>query len=230
MWNEPLRSSWSTVRPHVGIQQGTREGSLFARCHFLFKGSPKANALFFRISSWSGPRRGGVIILGLALHHIYSRLQVWSHSFLSWIHASFRDFLVDRHRSEHLQIDEHAAHSLLLKSCMRHLPDASIYRSMCSIVEEYSRDCWWKHYSHGNSIKEGSLDSILQAFKPNMGCLSFSASTPHTRLIYWWSIYGRVRSYCHRQVSKFFYLDGNSFNVCPFLVHIPKLHPSLLQI
>ena len=194
---------------------------------FYLKGHQRPTPYFLESLLGLGPEE--VALLFWDLHSIIY-IPDFKSDPIHFYHASFRDFLVDCRRSEHLQIDEHAAHSLLLKSCMRHLPDASIYRSMCSIVEEYSRDCWWKHYSRGNSIKEGSLDSILQAFKPNTGCLSFSASTPRTRLIYWWSIYGRVRSYCHHQVSKFFYLDGNSFNVCPFLVHIPKLHPSLLQI
>ena len=142
---------------------------------------------------------------------------------IRFYHASFRDFLVDPHRSEHLQIDEHAAHSLLLKSCMRHLPDAPTYRMMCSIVEEYSRDFWWKHYSRGNSIKKGSLDSLLQTFKPNPG--SFSASTSRTRLIYWWSIYGRVRRNFHRQVRNNCYLNGNPFIILPFCSAIPRTAP-----
>lgn len=176
------------------------------------------------LESFLGLSTEEVALLFWDLHSIIY-IPVFKSDPIRFYHASFRDFLVDRHRSEHLQIDEHAAHSLLLKSCMRHLPDASIYRAMRSTIEDYSRDFWWKHYSRGNSIKEGSLDSLLRTFKQNPDCLSFSASTPRTRLIYWWSIYGRVRSHCHGQVSNNFYLDGNPFRCLPFCSAIPKTAP-----
>ena len=124
---------------------------------------------------------------------------------IHFYHASFRDFLVDQHRSGDLHINEHAAHSLLLKSCMHLLSADPVPQQGSGGALTYSRTSWSIHYSRGNSIKPESLDSLLSTFIPS----EHLDSTALTKLAYWWSIYGQVRSDWHDQVSTQLFSDGS---------------------
>jgi len=125
---------------------------------------------------------------------------------IHFYHASFRDFLVDRHRSGDLHINEHVAHSLLLKSCMHLLSaDPALQRGSGGALI-YSSKSWSSHYSRGNAIKAESLDGLLKTFIP----LELFDSTVLTKLAYWWTTYGQVRSDWHDQVSTQFSLDGSN--------------------
>ena len=119
---------------------------------------------------------------------------------IHFYHASFRDYLVDHHRSKDLYIDEHSAQSLLLKSCMRQLCNATMSPAM-----GYSQKSWINHYRRGDSLKMGSLDTLLEHFKPS-GCQgsNIDHQTTIPDLLYWWSIYGPIRSKNYDHVSIYF--------------------------
>ena len=118
-------------------------------------------------------------------------------------HASFRDYLVDRHRSKDLHIDEYPVQSFLFKSCMQQLCNASNSASATmSPALEYSRKSLSNHYIRGDLLKMGSLDPFLENFKPlfsQSAYLKSKAVIPD--LAYWGSIYGPMRINIHRQVS-----------------------------
>ena len=126
-------------------------------------------------------------------------------------HASFRDYLVDRHRAKDLHVDEHAAQSLLLKSCMRQLGSVTMSPAM-----KYSQRSWTNHYIRGDSLKTGSLDTFLENFKSS-ACWgpNVESQTASPDLLYWWSVYDPTRSKIHHEASIYFMLRYQSFK-CPF--------------
>jgi len=128
---------------------------------------------------------------------------------IRFYHASFRDYLVDHLRSGDLHINEHAAHSLLLKSCMVQLSkDPGLWPAGDPVLA-YSRKSWSHHYSRGNSIQAGSLDDVLESFKP-LHSFSLPHSTAIERLAYWWKTYAGPLKLWHSEVSRQFYLNDNS--------------------
>lgn len=151
------------------------------------------------LESLFGLKSEEMVTLFWDLHSLIYLPACRTHS-IHFYHASFRDYLVDRHRSEDLHTDEHAAHSLLLESCMRQLskiPNSKRRRVNNNPALKYSTKAWFSHYSRGNSIKAGSMDGLLETFKPNSHCFSLSDSTTLKKLVYWWEIYGTLRSDLH---------------------------------
>jgi len=135
--------------------------------------------------------------------HSIIHIPVSRKSPIYFYHASFRDYLVDRHRSKDLHIDEHSVQSFLLKTCMRHLCNASYAAfSPESLALEYSRKSWYNHCIRGDSLKTGSLYTLLEKFKP-LACQGSNIKNQTTipDLIYWWSFYGPTRHKLHSQVS-----------------------------
>ena len=125
---------------------------------------------------------------------------------IHFYHASFRDYLVDQSRSKDLHIDEHAVQSFLLKSCMQQLCNVSS-SAFATVIPalKYSQKSWSNHYIRGDSLKMGSLDTLLETFKP----LAFQGSNIENQttipdLIYWWSVYGPTQNKLHDQVSIYF--------------------------
>ena len=125
---------------------------------------------------------------------------------IRFYHASFRDYLVDRHRSKDFHIDEYPVQSFLFKSCMQQLCNASNSASATmSPALEYSRKSLSKHYIRGDSLKMGSLDPFLDNFKPLFSPSAYSKSkTFIPDLAYWWSIYCPMQSKIHHEVSIYF--------------------------
>ena len=140
-----------------------------------------------------------ITLLFWDLHSII-QIQVSSTDPVRFYHASFRDYLVDHHRSKDLHIDEHKVQSFLLKSCMRQLCNATMSPAMA-----YSRKSWVNHYKRGDSLKSGSLDALLENFKPS-ACQSSNIDHQTTipDLFYWWSIYDPIRRELHNDVSIYF--------------------------
>ena len=119
---------------------------------------------------------------------------------IGFYHASLRDYLFDRYRSKDLHIDEYPIQSFLLKACMQQLCNASTSPAL-----EYSRMSWVNHYMRGDSLKTGSLDTLLKNFKPSAWQGSnIEDQTTIPDLLYWWSVYGHARSEIHHQVSIYF--------------------------
>ena len=119
---------------------------------------------------------------------------------IHFYHASFRDYLVDQHRSKDLHIDEHPVQSFLLKSCMQQLCNATM-----SPAKEYSQKSWFNHYVRGNSLKMGSLDTLLEDFM-HLACHGSNMENQTTilDLVYWWTVSCPVRSKICHQVSIYF--------------------------
>ena len=119
---------------------------------------------------------------------------------IHFYHASFRDYLVDHHRSKDLHIDEYPVQSFLLKSCMQQLCDAS--HSTMSSALAYSQNSWSNHYIRGDSLKPGSLDSLLENLKP-LACQgsNIKNQTPIPDLLYWWTICDPMERKIYDQVS-----------------------------
>ena len=116
---------------------------------------------------------------------------------IRFYHASFRDYLVDHHRSKDLHIGEHLVQSFLLKTCMRHFCNVTRGPAM-----DYSTKSWIKHYRRGDSLKPGSLDTLLENCKPS----AFQSSNiDHQAAIrdifYWWNIYDPLRRELDDNVS-----------------------------
>ena len=108
---------------------------------------------------------------------------------IRFYHASFRDYLVDRHRSKDLHIDEHVAQSFLLRLCMRQFLNATRSPAM-----DYCLKSWSNHYIRGDSLKAGSLDTFLEELKPPACRVSNIENQTITKdLLYWWSVYGSMR-------------------------------------
>ena len=120
---------------------------------------------------------------------------------IHFYHASFRDYLRDRHRSKDLYIDEHLACSVLLKSSMRHLSKMPLakWQVVDDPVMQYSIKSWCHHYSRGDSIRAGTMDHFLETFRLNSDPLHYPSTM--VRLVHWWEIYGRVQIDWHREVS-----------------------------
>lgn len=108
---------------------------------------------------------------------------------IRFYHASFRDYFVDHHRSKDLHFDEHVVQYLLLKSCMQQLCNATIGPAM-----DYSLKSWSNHYTRGDSLLPGSLDTLLKDFKPLAHWGSNNENETIPDLSYWWSIYNPIRT------------------------------------
>ena len=146
---------------------------------------------------------------------LHSIIQVPASSIdtIHFYHASFRDYLVDHHRSKDLHIDEHPVQSFLLKSCMQQLFNAS-HSSFAATSPslKYSQQSWYSHYIRGDSLKTGSLNTLLENFKP----LAFQGSNKENQttvpdLVYWWSVYGPSQIKIYHQVSIYFMLRYQFF-------------------
>ena len=119
---------------------------------------------------------------------------------IRFYHASFRDYLVDHHRSKDLYIDEHLAQSFLLTLCMRQLCNPTRSPAM-----DYSWKSWTNHYKRGDSLKPGSLDTLLENFKPSAfqgSIMGHQTTIPN--VFYCWSIYDPTRRELYDDVSIYF--------------------------
>jgi hypothetical protein len=79
---------------------------------------------------------------------------------LHFHHASFSDFLMDKHRSGALHIDELKAHSYLLESCIHNICDAlntnpSSFEDGKYCALQYSLSFWSYHFVCANCIMNG---------------------------------------------------------------------------
>jgi len=114
---------------------------------------------------------------------------------ISFYHASFRDYLVDRHRSKDLHINEHSVQSFLLKTCTGHICNASHAAFAApSPALEYSRKSLSNHYIRGDSLKTGSLDTLLETYLKPLACQDSNIGNQTTipGLLYWWGVYGPI--------------------------------------
>ena len=150
---------------------------------------------------------------------------------IHFYHTSFRDYLVDHHGSGDLHINQHAAHSCLLKSCMLQLSKDPSFWSPGNPVLAYSRKSRSHHYSHGNSIKARSLDGVLESVKP---LYSFSLLHPTAVecLANWWKIYAGALKFWHSvvicQSSEMYLLEIHVF--CSAILNAARHHAAdLLQ-
>ena len=73
-------------------------------------------------------------------------------------HASFRDFLTDRHRSGSLYVDEFKARSFLLKLCIQTLSDfyGRSTQKITPIALQYSRIAWQSHCELQDGFDKGA--------------------------------------------------------------------------
>jgi len=73
---------------------------------------------------------------------------------ITFHHASFGDFLVDRKRSRNFYIDAFNVHSFLLEACLRRISEESQSTLLASRTPalEYSISHWSDHYIQGDSI------------------------------------------------------------------------------
>jgi len=187
--------------------------SFFGAIFYLQRNQAPTPAL---LEALFGFKSEEIALLFWDLHSLIHLPACRTHS-IHFYHASFRDFLVDRHRSKDLHTDEHAAHSLLLESCMRQLskiPNSKRPRVKNNPALKYSTKAWFSHYSRGNSIKAGSMDGLLEIFKPSSHRLSLSDSTTLKRFVYWWEFYGRLRSDLHDKASTQFCLTSKVYVSC----------------
>ena len=129
--------------------------------------------------------------------HSIIHVPVSSTDTIRFYHASFRDYLVDHHRSKDLHIDEHPVQSFLLKSCMQQLCNATMSPAM-----EYSRKSWSNHYIRGDSLKMGSLDTLLKNFM-HLACQGTNMENQTTTpdVLYWWTVYCPIQSKICPKVS-----------------------------
>ena len=121
-------------------------------------------------------------------------------------HASFRDFLMDRHRSCNLYIDGSKAHCFLFKMCIQTLIDFES-GSNCertAVALPYSGH-WVTHYNDGDELAPGSLDKVLEEYNPET-LLPLDSSADTTAFTSWWNAFALVRNRLHSRVSVFIYL------------------------
>ena len=154
------------------------------------------------LASLVGTNLEDIILLFWDLHSII-HVPASSTDTIRFYHASFRDYLVDHHRSKDLHIDEYPVQCFLLKSCMQQLCNATMSPAM-----EYSWKSWYNHYIRGDSLKMGLLDPLLENFM-HLACQgsNIENQTIILNLSYWWSFYYPIRSRisknCH-QASIYF--------------------------
>ena len=119
-------------------------------------------------------------------------------------HASFRDFLVDRHRSHNLYIDSSQAHSFLLEMCIRTLTDfhGGCTQKRTAVALKYSTNYWVTHYDYGDKLDPGTLDRVLEKYDPE----TWLPLTPFDVFISWWNGFSLMRGRFHSRVSVLIYL------------------------
>ena len=118
-------------------------------------------------------------------------------------HASFRDFLTDRHRSGTLFIDEFKARSFLLKLCIQTLSDfyGGSIQKRTAIALQYSRTAWQGHCElDGFDLDHSFLASALGQFNPETW-LPLDGSAEATAFIMWWHDFAPFQENLHAQVS-----------------------------
>ena len=118
-------------------------------------------------------------------------------------HASFRDFLTDRHRSGSLYVDEFKARSFLLKLCIQTLSDfyGGSTQKITPIALQYSRIAWQSHCElDGFDLDYGFLASVLGQFDPETW-LPLDSSAEATAFITWWHDFAPFQENLHAQVS-----------------------------
>ena len=145
-----------------------------------------------------------ITLLFWDLHSII-HVPVSSTDTIHFYHASFRDYLMDHHRSKDVHIDEYPVQSFLLKSCMQQLckaPDSAF--ATMSPALEYSWKSWSSHYIRGDSLKMGSLDSFLENLKSLFFPRYSNQMFLRPGLSYLGVVYGPTWSEIHRQVSIYF--------------------------
>ena len=132
-----------------------------------------------------------------------------SSSAIRFYHASFRDYLVNPHRSKELHVQEFKAHSLLFECCLRTLskwPPAitaiDVHPGVHEPAVRYSSEQWAYHYTCGDKISVGVLDGILSKFSP-LDCLGLSDSITSWQLIAWWDRFASARHRWHLRVNSF---------------------------
>ena len=125
---------------------------------------------------------------------------------IRFYHASFRDYLMDPHRSKDLHIDEYPVQAFLLKSCMQQLCNTYdfIITDNLSPAQDYSLKSWSEHYIRGDSLKMGSLDSFLENLKPLFFPRYSNQRFLTPGLLYLGVVYGPTWSEIHHQVSIYF--------------------------
>ena len=173
--------------------------ALLGKIFFLDNHAPTPDLL----ESLVGTNFEDITLLFWDLHSLI-HVPVTSAEPVRFYHASFRDYLVDAHRSKDLHIDEHPVQSFFLKLCMQHLrnPSHSAFATT-SLAQLYSKKSWFNHYARGDSLKTGSLDTLLETFKP----LVFQGSNIENQTkipdlkIDWWNVYGPAVSELQLQVS-----------------------------
>ena len=118
-------------------------------------------------------------------------------------HASFQDFLMDRHRLGSFYIDEFKAHSFLLKLCIQTLSDfyGRSTQKITAIALQYSRTTWQSHCElDGFDLDYGFLASILGQFNLETW-LPLDSSAEATAFLMWWHDFAPFQENLHVQVS-----------------------------
>jgi len=118
-------------------------------------------------------------------------------------HASFRDFLTDRHRSGRLYVDEVKARSFLLKLCIQTLSDfyGGSTPKRTAIALQYSRSAWRSHCElDGFDLDYDFLADTLGQFDPETW-LPLHGSAEATDFIMWWHDFAPFQENLHAQVS-----------------------------
>ena len=121
---------------------------------------------------------------------------------INFYHASFRDFLLDRHRAGNLFVDACAVHQLLLKMCIQALSARSRKRrTRTNSIEQYSTQHWLTHYLRGDDLNPGFLDKILEKSNLEIWLPKLRKSDSVSDFVSWWDDFAAVRGRFHSRVS-----------------------------
>jgi hypothetical protein len=122
---------------------------------------------------------------------------------IRFYHASFRDFLTDRHRSGSLYVDEVEARTFLLKLCIQTLSDfyGGSTRERTDIAVQYSRTAWQSLCElDGFDLDYDFLARVLREFNPKTW-LPLDGSAEASAFIMWWHDFAPFQENLHAQVS-----------------------------
>jgi hypothetical protein len=122
---------------------------------------------------------------------------------IRFYHASFRDFLTDRHRSGSLYVDEVEARTFLLKLCIQTLSDfyGGSTRERTDIAVQYSRTAWQSLCElDGFDLDYDFLARVLRQFNPKTW-LPLDGSAEASAFIMWWHDFAPFQENLHAQVS-----------------------------
>ena len=126
---------------------------------------------------------------------------------IRFYHASFRDFLMDRHRSHNLYVDGFKVHFFLLKMCIQTLTDfyGGCTQERTAVALEYCMNYWVTHYDYGDKLDPGTLDKVLEEYDLETW-LPLDSSAPFDAFIWWWNGFALMRGRVHSRVSVSIYL------------------------